>query len=81
MAKQRGGILASNNMRDVRAYVEKYKIPHITAGDILCEAMDAGIISEADGNAIWSDMLRRRRKLPAETFSDYLAKCKIRSGR
>ena len=73
MAKQRGGTLASNNLRDIRPYVEKYEISHITTGDILMEAMDAGIITEAEGNTIWSDMIRRRRMLPAATFSAYLA--------
>jgi predicted nucleic acid-binding protein len=72
MAKQRDGTLASNNLRDIRPYVEKYGISHITTGDILMEAMDAGIITEAEGNTIWSDMIRRRRMLPTTTFSEYL---------
>ena len=72
MAKQRDGTLASNNLRDIRPYVEKYDISHITTGDILIEAMDAGIITEAEGNTIWSDMIRKRRMLPAATFSEYL---------
>lgn len=73
MAKQRNGTLASNNLRDIRPYVEKYEISHITTGDILIEAMNAGIITEAEGNIIWSDMIRKRRMLPITTFSDYLA--------
>lgn len=72
MAKQRDGVLASNNLRDIRPYVEKYEISHITTGDILIEAMDAGIITEAEGNIIWSDMIRKRRMLPTTTFSEYL---------
>ena len=76
MAKQRNGTLASNNLRDVRPYVEKYEIAHITTGDILIEAMDAGIITEAEGNTIWSEMIRKRRMLPATTFSAYLANCR-----
>ena len=73
MAKQREGTLASNNLRDIRPYVEKYEISHITTGDILIDAMDAGIITEAEGNIIWSDMIRKRRMLPTATFSEYLA--------
>ena len=73
MAKQRKGTLASNNLRDIPPYVEKYKISHITTGDILIEAMDAGIITEAEGNTIWSNMIRKRRILPTTTFSEYLA--------
>ena len=72
MAKQRDGTLASNNLRDILPYVEKYEIPHITTGDILIEAMDAGIITETEGNTIWSDMIRKRRMLPTATFSEYL---------
>lgn len=73
MVKQRGGTLASNNLRDIRPYVEKYEISHITTGDILIEAMEAGIITEAEGNTIWSSMIQKRRMLPTATFSDYLA--------
>ena len=72
MAKHRDGTLASNNLRDVRLYVEKYKISHITTGDILIEAMDAGIITETYGNTIWAEMIRKRRMLPTATFSEYL---------
>lgn len=74
MAKNRHGTLASNNLRDIRPYVDKYAIPHITTGDILIEAMNAGIITEADGNSIWADMIQKRRMLPTTTFSDYLTR-------
>ena len=73
MAKHNDGILASNNLRDIIPYVEKYAITHITTGDILIEAMDAGIITEAEGNTIWAGMIRKRRTHPTATFSDYLA--------
>lgn len=74
MAKHRNGTLASNNLRDIRPYVEKYVISHITTGDILIEAMNAGIITETEGNSIWADMIRKRRKLPTSTFSEYLVR-------
>ena len=73
MVKQRGGTLASNNLRDIRPYVEKYEISHITTGDILIKAMEAALITEAEGNIIWSEMIRKRRMLPTLTFSDFLA--------
>ena len=76
MAKQRNGTLASNNLRDVRPYVEKYEISHITTGDILIEALNAGMITEAEGNTIWAEMIRKRRMLPTTTFSEYLANCR-----
>lgn len=73
MAKQRNGILASNNLRDICPYIKKYKIPHITTGDILVAAMNTEIITETNGNAIWKNMIRKKRMLPAATFSEYLA--------
>ena len=64
--------LASNNLRDISHYISKYKLAHVTTGDILVEAMKQGLIDEAQGNAIWASMVAKRRKLGAATFSDYL---------
>lgn len=72
MVKQRGGTLASNNLRDVRAYVEKYSLQHITTGDILREALEADLITIAEGNVLWAEMIQKRRMLPAATFTEYL---------
>jgi predicted nucleic acid-binding protein len=72
MAKEKGGILASNNLRDVAAYVKEFDIQHITTGAILKEALKKGLITEDIGNQLWQDMLRKRRKLGYPSFSDYL---------
>ena len=72
MVKERGGTLASNNLRDISSYVEKYGLKHITTGDILIKAMNTGIISETDGNDIWANMIRKKRMLPTATFTDYM---------
>lgn len=74
LAKKHKGILASNNLRDVAALVKKYDLNHITTGDILVAALKNGIITEAEGNTIWANMLSKRRMLPTATFSDYLSK-------
>jgi len=74
MVKSRGGILASNNMRDISQYIKKYSLRHITTGEILIEAMNVGIITEAEGNTIWAEMIRRKRLLPTPTFSLYLSR-------
>ena len=73
MAKQRNGTLASNNLHDILPYVEKYKIQHITTGEILIEAMRAGIVTESECNTVWANMIRKRRTLPTATFSEFLA--------
>lgn len=75
LAKKADGILASNNLRDIKNYVDEYGLKHTTTGDILVEALERGIITEADGNALWANMLGKRRMLPTATFSDYLTTC------
>jgi len=72
LAKTTGGIIASNNLRDVSSYVKEFDLRHVTTGDILVEACDRQYITEDEGNAIWASMLSKRRKLGAETFSEYL---------
>lgn len=72
LAKQYDGILASNNLRDVSVYVSEFELHHKTTGDILKDALDSGLITESDGNQLWQDMLKKRRKLGYPTFSDFL---------
>ncbi len=72
LAKVYDGILASNNLRDISVYVSEFGLQHKTTGDILKDAMDRGLITEADGNLLWQDMLKRKRKLGYASFSDYL---------
>ncbi len=41
--------------------------------DILVDAYKRGIIDENQGSSIWANMLRKRRRLGAASFSDYLS--------
>ena len=72
LAKTYNGILASNNYKDIAPYIEKYNLKHIDTGQILVEALEKGLITEAEGENIWGKMLARKRKLPANTFLEYL---------
>ena len=72
LAKTNGGIVASNNLKDISLYISEYGLSHITTGDILLEALKRGYISEDQGNTIWSSMLAKKRKLGAPSFSDYI---------
>lgn len=72
LAKENDGIVASNNLRDIGDYIEEFQLKHVTTGDILVEAYNNGLITETDGNTIWSYMLAKRRKLGAASFSDFL---------
>lgn len=74
LASTYDGILASNNYRDIAPYIEQYHLRHVDTGTILKEAMDKKIITEDEGNTIWQKMLNRNRKLPADSFSEYLRK-------
>lgn len=73
LAKTYNGILASNNYKDIIPYIKKYNLRHIDTGQILLEAMKKGLISQADGNVIWNQMRAKKRMLPANTFTEYLA--------
>jgi hypothetical protein len=73
LTKEYNGILGSNNMRDILPYIQLYNLKHCTSADIMAEAHEQHLISEGQGNAIWRDMLHRNRKLPADTFTQFLA--------
>ena len=72
LARSHDGILASNNLNDITEYVEEFSLKHKTTGDIMVEALEEGFITEEEGNIIWNNMLEKRRRLGAATFSDYL---------
>lgn len=73
-AKKHNGIVASNNTKDVMPYVEKYNLERITTGDIIVMALENGIITEKEGNVIWSKMLKRNKWLNEDSFTSYLKK-------
>jgi hypothetical protein len=72
LAKHHDGILGSNNMRDILPYIQLYNLKHRSSADIMAEALEQHLISEGQGNVIWRDMLQRNRKLPTDTFTQFL---------
>lgn len=72
LARRYGGIVASNNLRDIQVYITEFGLRHTTTSDILVDAYNRGIITEAEGNGIWSGMLAKRRRLGAASFTEYL---------
>lgn len=72
LTKVRGGILASNNLRDVSCYVELYNLEHITTADVLYRAYKEYYLDKDRVNQIWRDMITLKRKMPFETFDEYL---------
>lgn len=76
LTKQYNGILGSNNMRDIPPYIRLYRLQHRTSADIMAEALEQNMINEGQGNAIWKQMLQRNRKLPTDTFTEFLMRRK-----
>jgi predicted nucleic acid-binding protein len=65
-------IVASNNVKDVASYVTELGLHHMTTGDILIEALESSLITESEGNSIWSAMLAKKRKIGSASFADYI---------
>lgn len=76
LAKKHNGVLGSNNLRDVSYYINKYSLKHITTGEILVEAFQKGLITEQEGNTIWASMLNKKRKIGANSFTEFLKRSK-----
>ena len=72
LASTSGGIIASNNLRDVKSYALDLGLRHITTGDILIKAYETSLITENDGNDLWNAMLAKKRKLGPASFTEYL---------
>ena len=68
------GIVASNNFRDTAAYVHAFRLKYKTTGSILVEAYENGLVSEAEANTIWADMLAAGRWLGSRSFTEFYAK-------
>jgi predicted nucleic acid-binding protein len=63
LAKTNAGILASNNLKDIASYVEKMNLKHLTTGDILIAALEKNLITEPQGNKIWSGYACQEKKV------------------
>ncbi|MBF4469213.1 MAG: hypothetical protein ISP01_07380 [Methanobrevibacter arboriphilus] len=71
LAKENEGIVASNNLFDVKEYTDKYDLPLITTSLILGKAFENNFINEKKANILWKKMLDRNFSLPDKSFSDY----------
>jgi predicted nucleic acid-binding protein len=67
------GILASNNLADVREFCERNEKRLLTTADVLYRAYEIGQINLEEADEVWAGMLSKRRKLPASSFTEYLS--------
>ena len=65
------GILASNNFRDIKYFVDKYKMPLLTSAYMISIAFDKGFISEEKAEDIWNQMWNKKVTLPEPNFRKY----------
>lgn len=72
------GILASNNIRDIKEYVSAYDLDTLFTTDILFEAYNKKIISLEEGKDIYQKMLDKRRRLPYKSFEELLDSLSIK---
>ncbi len=73
LSKKNNGVLASNNFRNVEYYVELYELDHISTSDIIHRVVKDRTITVSQADAIWTKMISKKRKLPFNTFSEYLS--------
>lgn len=68
------GILASNNINDVKFYIDKFSIPLLTSSIILTKLFEKKLINEKEVEKYWREMILKNRKLPTPTFNQYYEK-------
>lgn len=70
LAYTNGGILASNNLKDVARYVKEYKLEHYTSLTILILAEEQGLLEELECEHIWRSMKRNGIMLPEGSYAE-----------
>lgn len=71
LAISKKGIVASNNLKDVKQIAQRKKIPLITSSIILTALYENGMLSDDEIENIWLEMKKRNTKLPSESFKKY----------
>lgn len=67
------GSLGSNNVSDVKVICSDKNICLLTVPDIISYAYETNIITQEEANELWINMIKKNRKLPTNSFYDYLA--------
>lgn len=65
LTQENGGVIASNNLRDVKDYVEDYDLNLITTAFILAIAYENHLKTKEELDKIWKDMINNGRKIIA----------------
>lgn len=65
------GVLASNNLKDVKFYVDKFELPWLTSSYLIALCVDKNIISKDKTISMWNKMVEEGRDVPTNTFLEY----------
>ena len=68
----RGGIVASNNLKDVNRYCDERQIQLLTTADVLLQEYQEGRLRLEHVDLTWQHMVQKRNRLPTGTFTEYL---------
>lgn len=71
VAKFQKQYVASSNLKDIKAYCDVNSIVYLTTMDILCDALEKGILSEIECNKFITDVKAKGSKLPVSTMAEY----------
>lgn len=72
LAIENNGILASNNLKDVKCFCEEFDIPLITASIILAFSYSLGFNSKKHISFIWEKIVQDTFQImPKDTFEEY----------
>lgn len=77
---QHDGILGSNNLSDVKEFCIQNKKRLLTTADVMYQAYEKSLMGLEGADKIWSDMISKKRKLPALSFSEYISAIKKGEG-
>lgn len=72
------GSLGSNNISDVKVVCLEKNICLLTVPNIISDAYQTKVVTKEEANTVWINMKKKKRKLPAESFYDFLATLKTK---
>jgi len=75
------GSLGSNNLSDVKAVCSEKNICLMTVPNILTHAYEANVITKKEADQVWLGMVKKGRKLPGNSFDDFIANRLIKNKR
>ena len=75
LAIENNGIVASNNLKDIKDICEEFNVPIITASIILSFLYELQLYSKEEINLVWSKIINKTYQImPYRTFNEYYEK-------